>query len=246
VREQTTIRTILRRVVQAVGYDVHRRGAMGRTMSMTFEQVRQLGFYPETVIDVGVAEGTPQLYRAFPKAHYLLIEPLAEFQAALGRIGQRLRAESVIAAAGAAKGSMTIRIAGDPAGSSLLREVDKSDATAPSRVVPVVTIDDLCQEHRFEGPFLIKVDVQGGELEALKGAMRTLERTELIIVEISLFGFFVGGPQLIDVVDWMKAAGFVAYDVCGGHCRPRDGALAQVDMAFVKEDGPFRRYQGYR
>jgi hypothetical protein len=38
----------------------------------------------------------------------------------------------------------------------------------------------------------------------------------------------------------MADAGWVAYDVYGGHLRPLDGALAQLDMAFVKRDGRFR------
>jgi hypothetical protein len=33
---------------------------------------------------------------------------------------------------------------------------------------------------------------------------------------------------------------FVAYDLCGMHARPLDGALGQCDMAFVKQQGMFR------
>src|SRR5580658_5002833 len=50
------------------------------------EHVRRLGFRPHTVIDAGVADGTPELYKTFPEAHYILIEPLAEFVPAFRRI----------------------------------------------------------------------------------------------------------------------------------------------------------------
>jgi hypothetical protein len=38
----------------------------------------------------------------------------------------------------------------------------------------------------------------------------------------------------------MKERGFVVYDFYGGHLRLLDGALAMVNMAFVREDGAFR------
>lgn len=34
---------------------------------------------------------------------------------------------------------------------------------------------------------------------------------------------------------WVKKHGFVTYDVFVGHDRTLDGALAQVDLVFVKE-----------
>jgi hypothetical protein len=66
-----------------------------------------------------------------------------------------------------------------------------------------------------------------------------------VLLEVSLFQFFRGGPQLHDIVAAMKARGFVAYDICGQGYRPLDGALAQVDMVFVKEEGMLRRSHAF-
>lgn len=33
-------------------------------------------YYPEVVLDVGVADGTPELYEAFSKSYFVLFEPL--------------------------------------------------------------------------------------------------------------------------------------------------------------------------
>jgi hypothetical protein len=43
----------------------------------------------------------------------------------------------------------------------------------------------------------------------------------------------------------MRERGFVAYDIFGGHTRPLDGALGQIDMAFVRESGRFRTHHAY-
>ena len=79
----------------------------------------------------------------------------------------------------------------------------------------------------------------------LAGAPATLQRTEMVIAEVSLFRFFAGGPLLHDVVAFMRCNGFVIYDIAGHLRRPLDGALAQLDLVFVREDGPFRQHHEY-
>ena len=79
----------------------------------------------------------------------------------------------------------------------------------------------------------------------LEGAKKTLIETEAVILEVSLFQFFQDGPQFYDVIVWMKNQGFVTYDLFGGHNRYLDGAFAQIDMVFVKENGFLRKDHAY-
>ncbi|MCH8192053.1 MAG: hypothetical protein IIC80_11965, partial [Chloroflexi bacterium] len=46
-------------------------------------------------------------------------------------------------------------------------------------------------------------------------------------------------------VAFMKERGFVAYDIFGHNYRPLDGAMCQIDMAFVKEKSQFRRVHAF-
>jgi hypothetical protein len=140
---------------------------------------------------------------------------------------------------------VTINVHPDLYGSSVLLETEGRHVDGTPREVPVVTVDGLCSEKRLRGPYLIKADVQGAELEVLDGAARVLEDTELILLEVSLFQFYANGPQFYDVLSYMKNRGFVAYDILGHHTRPLDCALAQVDAAFVKENGRFREKHNY-
>jgi len=43
----------------------------------------------------------------------------------------------------------------------------------------------------------------------------------------------------------MNSYAFVVYDIYEGHTRPMDGALAQIDITFVKENGLFRKSHIY-
>ncbi len=104
--------------------------------------------------------------------------------------------------------------------------------------MPVVRLDD--ETARCPAPFVLKVDVQGGELEVLAGATATLEGCELVLLEASLYELVPGQPLLHDVVAFMAERGWVVYDAYGGHLRPLDGALAQIDLAFARADGALR------
>ncbi|MFC1998983.1 FkbM family methyltransferase [Chloroflexota bacterium] len=235
----------VKKIFNTCGFEIYRRGSRGVTMADVLSHVSRLGFRPQTVIDVGAASGTFDLYENFTDASHILIEPLEEYEGSLKEILQKYKGEYVLAAAGSKLGTIVINVHPDLFGSSIFKETEGSHVDGVSREVAVVTIDDLCSERNLRGPYLIKVDAQSAELIVLDGARKTIEDTELIILEVSLFQFHVNGPQFYDVVSYMKDLGFVVYDVFGGHNRPLDGALAQIDMMFVKENGQFRKHHFY-
>lgn len=184
-------------------------------MTEALEHLIGLGFRAETVIDLGVANGTFELYKAFPDAIHLLIEPIQEFEEALKDIISKFKAEYVIAAAGAEPGKVTINVHPVLFASSIFKESEGTHVDGAPREVPAVTIDDLCREKNLRGPYLIKADVHGAELLVLEGAKRVLEDTEIVILETHLFQFFIDGPQFFDIVNYMKHHGFCVYDIFG-------------------------------
>ena len=216
------------------------------SMSGCLRQVHQNGFNPRTVIDVGAAQGTPVLYDVFPQARYILIEPLEEYIPHLKQLVDRLdTAEYIIAAATATPGNVIINVHPDLEGSSLYQEDEDSDVNGVERMIPAMTLDNICSERGTEGPYLIKIDTQGSELEVLKGAHTVLKDTEFVILEVSFFEFFKGGPQVYDCMSFMKNLGFVPYDIFDLQYRLLDGAMSQVDIAFVREQSQLRKYHFY-
>ena len=83
-----------------------------------FTHIKSKGFDPKSIVDVGVATDTEDLYYHFPKARYLFVEPLVEFEPSLQQLCQKLNGVYMLAAAGATDGEMEIRVTPDLGGSS--------------------------------------------------------------------------------------------------------------------------------
>lgn len=251
------MKILVQRLFRSLGFEVSRsraertpeRNVLRHSLEGVLQQVKNTGFVPATVIDVGAAMGyfTTTCHKFFPQAQYLLIEPLAEYVPALSKVVQAIpTATYELRAASATDGPVVLHVHDDLVGSSLYRETEEgTGVNGVPREVAAISLDRLMVQRQAQPPFMIKVDVQGAELDVLSGARTTLRHAELVVLEVSLFQFFHGAPLLCDVVAHMKSHGFVPYDLLGLQYRPIDGALSQVDVVFVKEHGPFRHIHAY-
>jgi FkbM family methyltransferase len=210
-------------------------------MACFLSDVAQRGFRPRSILDVGANEGvwTRKAFAVFPDASFLMIEPQHEMKPLLEAVSRDIhRARWVQAGAGAQAGELTLTIWEDLQGSSLLP--GKEDHVgAERRTVPIVTIDSL-YAGGTDFPDLVKLDIQGFELEALRGAQTLFGRTELFVLEVSLYEFMPRCPVVSEVVAFMAQRGYEVYDFPGFVRRPFDGALGQIDIAFSRVGGSLR------
>ena len=200
-----------------------------------------VGFTPSAVLDVGAHEGrwARMAAKAFPGAAFHLFEAQPgqkpALEAALAEIGRR-GSVNIILLGPESRRDVVFHVMGT--GSSVLPEVTTFDRT--QICLPMRRLDDLAAELGLAAPLLIKLDTQGFELEILKGAGTTLGLAEVVMLEVSLLPYNEGAPLFHDVVAFMAAAGFLAYDVCGAERRRADRVLFQCDMIFVKSDSELR------
>ena len=199
------------------------------------------GFTPATVIDVGVQKGTPELYAVFPESLHVLIEPVKEQEPVMQRICEVLpNAVYVLAAAAARTGTTHLRVSHNAMYSNMTSAEDRGDSASSVRTVPTIALDDLVEKRNFAGPILLKIDVDGQEIDVIQGATRVLKhKVEYVVVESTLFG------QINDVISAMLKNDFAIYDILEPLYRPLDGALWQVDLVFVRKNGKLREKLGY-
>jgi FkbM family methyltransferase len=226
-------------VLEIFGLRLMRTNAPVRNFGLFFKHLKSLDFDIRTVIDVGIAFGTPPIYRAFPRARYFLIEPVAECRPVLEKLKQSLNAEYFLVAAGAENRDVMLNVHDDISGSSLFAQAEGKALDGEARLTPMRRLDSLLPQS-LEHPVLLKIDTQGAELEVLKGLGIRIAEIDVLILETTTMPMRHGIPQFADVVRFCDDAGFAVYDVLEGHMRGLDGALAQIDLAFVRKDSALR------
>lgn len=196
------------------------------------------GFLPSTVLDVGAASGSwsVQCSSIFPDARYLMIEPLEDEYAALHSKVRLKDYEFVFCAASDSNSEQVFNVHPDWTSSSLFKEFEGPSVDGVERRIECRTLDSIVDLSRNTGPFLVKIDTQGNELKVLEGAKALLPSTEVVVLEVSLYPFFNGGPLVHDVIAYMKEAGFILHDILTAHYKLLDGTMSQSDFLFVRED----------
>lgn len=238
---------VLNKILSRIGYEMRNTRykdmyILRYKMEETLEHLKSLGFYPDLVIDIGAASGTPPFQKTFPNSHFLWVEPLEEFRDALERLTKKYKGEYILGAMGKEEGEMTLEVSKDKVGSSMAKSESVGNPSVSARKVPVYTLENIARE-KLQGfkQVLLKVDVQGFELQVLDGAGSYLDQVDVVALEVSLFRFLANIPDFYEVVHYMKHRGFVVYDLVEGLNRPLDLALGQKDLVFVKENGRFRK-----
>lgn len=237
-------RRVVEKLIARFGYDLHVVGTPPRGYENFLVSLKRLGFYPKTVFDIGVGNGTPWLYDAFPDSYFVLIEPQRAFEPALKSLSEKLNCEYHLVGAGPEECSLPIYDLQDCAtGSSFLPPTDYAKAkwgsfTESDQRLPVVPLDRFAER---EAPYLVKIDTEGFELEVLKGANRILEQTEVLLLEVSVLGRQVGEADLIDIGMHLKEKGFRLLDIPCLMQQGRHGALIYLDVAFAKVGGQVDR-----
>jgi FkbM family methyltransferase len=99
--------------------------------------------------------------------------------------------------------------------------------------VTVVPLDDYVVNERLPLPDLVKLDVQGYELEALRGSERCLEHAKFIICEVSFIEFYRGQALFPDIVEFLHKHGFNLLAL--GVNTPLGKKLYQTDALFARE-----------
>ena len=201
------------------------------------DYLRRLGFQPRTLIDVGVATGTPPLYAAWPEAFLALVEPLDDFSRAIESILAKRPGRWFQAAAGSAEGELGIRVEPlwkERSSFFTRHEREHTGDEAMLRRVRVATLDQIVEEGALKPPFGLKIDAEGAELDVIRGASATLRDTQFVIAEVSVAPRFEGGYRFAEFIAAMDEAGFSVCDILDlGRAGP---VVTFFDLVFRRKD----------
>jgi FkbM family methyltransferase len=203
--------------------------------------MKKNGLTPKTIIDVGanVGDWSRMVSQIFPSAQFFMVDGDPDNDSRLRSSAKDIGhgSEYSISLLGPEeKDGVTFYKLGT--GSSVLPELTTFGRSQVT--LPMHTLDGFMAGRHYESPVLLKLDVQGFELEVLRGGAETLSRAEVVIMETSLIPYNENAPLLAEVVAFMAERGFVPFDFCGQLRRQTDDTLFQTDVAFARKDSIMR------
>jgi FkbM family methyltransferase len=243
------IKSLIHSAIQRSGYDIHRwrPPSVDPSIPKAFAAQKRLLNNREvsTIFDVGANRGDiTAIYKSvFPNAKVFAFEPFPEmFERLKRRFAQDPTVTPIPMAVSNATETRDFYVNELIATNSLLplapetnryyhREQDKTKAIIQ---VPAITIDDFVRQERIEKIDILKFDIQGGELMALKGAIHTLQQSlvSLIFLETMYAPVYKNVPLLHAVWNFLEQQQYTLYDLYS-LCYGANGQLTHSDALFV-------------
>lgn len=206
-----------------------------------FASLAKLGFSPEVIVDGGANRGewSHAMRGLFPSARIVCVEGNPECFPYLSGF------DLIPALIGERDGEVEFHQSADSVcstGNSILRERTGFFAGQSSVVttLPMRRLDGALLERGIQKVDLLKLDLQGYELNALKGCRHYLSKTEFVLFEGSLVEYNRGQPLYADIHAFLAEHGFVLYDVLEFHRVA--GVPFQMDFLYVREGSSFRPF----
>lgn len=221
--------------------DVKRMIAKGRVpdQQVSLERLRNLGFVPELVYDIGAYHGnfTQMCLDLWPKSKIIAFEALPE---KIDSLKARFSGKNVQIVEGIVGDEVRedVNYFADETSSSVL----ESQEFSPKKRLKqkMFTLDEFCSKNNLNAPDLLKIDTQGYEYPILKGFERNLKTVKVILLELNFIEVYHQVRLAHEVIHFLSNNGFVIYDICEIHRRPLDMALFQIDFIFVKQHSQLR------
>lgn len=228
------------------GIEVRRKATLPvlGNISILFHELKKRGLKCNYFLDIGAhkAEISKLAISHFPEATIYLVEPLQEMKQALENFCKKHpKAKYFGFAVGARSGTQTLNVFNDLSGCGFMDNDVEPEYKQEPRTIEMQTVDGLIESGQMTIPDIAKLDVQGFELEVLKGATKLFGKTEFFILEASFQNRHKSVPLIADVIQFMNERDYVVYDFAGFLRQPEDDALVECDICFVKRDSFLRK-----
>lgn len=242
-RSRRDMKSLLKAALRRTPYRVIRARDTNRfeAIEETLTSLSRRRFAPRIVLDGGanVGDFARLARRVFGEGLEIhLFEPQPACQPLL-EVLARQSGFILHAAAIGSVNDQVLELAIDPVavttGAHVAPVGSKEAVTVP---IPVLTLDrQFDKTLNVSDRTLLKLDLQGWELEALRGAVSILPRIEVVLIEVSFFAQAYE-PSIAALVRFLGCAGFDLHDVASLSGRSRDNRARQADFVFVNRRSP--------
>ncbi len=233
-------KTYLLNILQASFSDEERITLGQNNTFLCLRRLMRHGYAPSCIIDVGAHEGswTREVLKIFSNSKFIAVEALPDKKIILENAFKNKPVKVYNNLLGDSNRS-GVRFYSMETGSSVLNEL--TSISRSEIQLEMITLDEIFQRENIQGNILLKLDVQGFELEVLKGSKSILNQVDVICMELSFLNYNEGAPLAHDVISQMHELGFYILDITNFHRKSNDFVLVQSDFVFIKSNNPIRR-----
>jgi FkbM family methyltransferase len=191
-------------------------------------------FVPNSCLDIGANTGqfATEWQKIFPSCKITSIEPNPYCEKGLKKLGINYLQYGISDKVGELE-LIVPKIKTNSKGGSFYKEINfnsLADEDLLKIKVPVTTLDALFPNEMFD---VIKIDVQGAELDVINGGVLTLSNSPYVIIEVSLTPYNEGAPLADIIVKRMENLNFFVKDIVDRHIDKKD-KIIQLDLLFSK------------
>ena len=210
-----------------------------KNMFQHINLIKDMGFTPSFIIDVGayIGDWTKDVIKIFPESKFLMVEPQPSKSSRLTNFANSHHLVSFESKLVGESEKRDVKFFDMETGSSIYEE--NTSFGRSITYLPMTTLDKLAIFHELKGEGLLKLDVQGAELDVLKGAKNILSSIEFLLLEVSTLNYNQGAPLVAEVISLLDGIGYCIFDICDER-RTENNVLFQIDILFVKKSSKYR------
>jgi FkbM family methyltransferase len=242
-RVMDRLKSSIRRIINAVGYDIVGYGA-GNPRARLARLLDRHGI--TLVLDVGANRGdfAWDMRELGYRGRIISFEPLSQaFEVLAKRAERDGRWTALPIGVGDKTEERILNVAANSQSSSLLPMLEAHAQAAPeSRYetqmsVSIRPLDEALQGLlNIDDRIFLKIDTQGYEKHVLDGASRTLALAPLVLLECSLVALYDGALLIEDVIGYMRERGYAPVDLTPTFHHAELAHLMQVDGLFARAE----------
>jgi FkbM family methyltransferase len=223
----------------AIGLQITKKQDRYGSLEHFFATVKNLGFEPTYIIDVGANHGewTRKSLIYYPNAAVTMIEPQEHLKVNVQDLLTRPNIKWITAGAGSENKVVKFTIAErDDSSTFVLSEQEAAKHGMKQIDMQLVTLNKVVADNGSKIPELIKIDAEGLDLDVIDGASDLIGKTEIILLEAAVCAHGIDNKISL-TISKMNELGYQPFDITDLNYSPRQGILWLVEIVFVRNGG---------